>query len=67
MILSAALMLEWFAENPFRFPEMLVYLRSETPLEGCYSFQDSYLWSGFVDDQIFAAFDTHREETSREK
>ena len=58
---GAALMLDWFAEDPYQFPEIQIYLRSKTVFDGCYSFQEPHLWSGFVDDRIFAKKGTDRE------
>ena len=58
---GAALMLQWFEEDPHQFPEIQIYKRSKTAMQGCYSFQNPHLWSGFVDDRIFAEHGTDRE------
>lgn len=50
---GAEMMLQWLSEDPYFLPEIQVYLKSQTEIEGCFSVKFPYVWSGVVDRSVF--------------
>ena len=50
---GAQMMLQWMSEEPNLFPELQVYYKSQTEIDGCFSVKYPYTWSGVVDRSVF--------------
>ena len=50
---GAEMMLQWLSEDPYSLPELQVYYKSQTEIEGCFSVKFPYAWSGVVDRSVF--------------
>ena len=46
---GARLLLEWFDNDPYHYPENLIYKHSKQEVPGCYVVKDRYSWSSQTD------------------